>query len=49
MVNIGQMFRQTVRAASRCLWQTATDSFAEVVYEGKSLWCTAVVYGIYQE
>ena len=49
VVNIGEVKRQSVRVASRCLWQTAYDNFGEGAFENSTLWCTVAVFGMYQE
>ncbi|CAM9277509.1 unnamed protein product, partial [Choristocarpus tenellus] len=48
-VTIGQMKNQGVRVASRCLWDTSTDNHASVHYKTQSLWCSAMVFGVYTE
>lgn len=48
-VTIGQMKDQGVRVASRCLWDTATDNYASVHFKNQSLWCSAMVFGVYTE
>lgn len=48
-VTIGQMKDQGVRVASRCLWDTATDNYASVHLKNQSLWCSAMVFGVYTE
>nr|NP_001027637.1 dynein light chain [Ciona intestinalis]XP_009858519.1 dynein light chain isoform X1 [Ciona intestinalis]BAB85847.1 dynein light chain [Ciona intestinalis] len=49
LVNIGQLKDQGTRVSSRCLMDTKRDSWAGALYEGKTLWATATVYGIYYE
>ncbi|CAM9824785.1 unnamed protein product [Pylaiella littoralis] len=48
-VTIGQMKDQGVRVASRCLWDTATDNYTSVQFKNQSLWCSAMVFGVYTE
>ncbi|CAB1101664.1 unnamed protein product [Ectocarpus sp. CCAP 1310/34] len=48
-VTIGQMKDQGVRVASRCLWDTATDNYASVQFKNQSLWCSAMVFGVFTE
>eukprot|EP00904_Undaria_pinnatifida_P013628 jgi/Undpi1/9396/HiC_scaffold_27.g11853.m1 len=48
-VTIGEMKDQGVRVASRCLWDTATDNYASVNFKNQSLWCSAMVFGVYTE
>ncbi|CAM9245675.1 unnamed protein product [Discosporangium mesarthrocarpum] len=48
-VTIGEMKNQGVRVASRCLWDTATDNYASVDFKTQSLWCSAMVFGVYTE
>uniref|UniRef100_H2Y4Q3 Uncharacterized protein n=1 Tax=Ciona savignyi TaxID=51511 RepID=H2Y4Q3_CIOSA len=49
IVNIGQLKDQGTRVSSRCLMDTKRDNWAGAFYEGKTLWATATVYGIYYE
>ena len=44
---IGQLTGQGVRVTSKCFWDHKTDNFATFTYENQSLFCTAVVYGVY--
>ena len=46
---IGQVRRQGVRVASKCLWDEANDNYASWTYENASLFCTGIVFGIYYE
>mmetsp|Transcript_27658 Transcript_27658/g.35953 ORF Transcript_27658/g.35953 Transcript_27658/m.35953 type:complete len:134 (+) Transcript_27658:115-516(+) len=48
-VTLGQIRDQGVRVASRCLWDTATDNYASVNYRNQTLWCSAMIFGIYTE
>ncbi|KAK2166291.1 hypothetical protein LSH36_40g13027 [Paralvinella palmiformis] len=49
LVLIGEKANQAIRAASRCVWNTDTDNFAEATYENDSLFAVASVYGCYFE
>ncbi|CAM9140003.1 unnamed protein product [Ascophyllum nodosum] len=48
-VTTGEMKDQGVRVASRCLWDTATDNYASVQFRNQSLWCSAMIFGLYTE
>jgi len=48
-VTIGQMKDQGVRIASRCLWDTATDNYTSFSFTNPTLWCNAMVFGVYTE
>lgn len=49
VVHIGQLSGQALRIAGRCLWDHETDSYATAVYENKSVYSVAIVYGVYRE
>lgn len=49
VVTIGQIRGQTVRCASRCLWDSDTDGEATATFQNHSLFATATVYAIYYE
>ena len=49
LVHIGEMGRQAMRIAGRCLWDHEVDTFASVVYETKSIYSVAIIYAVYQE
>ena len=46
-VTIGQVANQSLQFASRCLWSEDRDNFACGSYQSGTLFCTALVYGIY--
>jgi hypothetical protein len=48
-VTVGEKTGQGIRMASRCLWDTATDNFASEFYENASVFCVAMVFGLYYE
>lgn len=48
-VTIGQMRDQGVRVTSRCLWDITTDNYASISYQNETLWCSALVFGIYTD
>lgn len=48
-VTVGEKTGQALRLASRCLWDTATDNFASDFYENSSVFCVAMVFGLYYE
>lgn len=48
-VTVGQKAGQCLRVASRCLWDTAADCCASAYCENESLFCVAMVYGLYYE
>ena len=48
-VHIGQIKGQDMVIASRCLWDTTVDNFAQAQYKNSSLFASASVFGIYYE
>lgn len=46
---IGQVAGQGVRVASKCLWDEANDNYATFTFTNASLFCTGMVFGVYQE
>lgn len=48
-VSIGQLKGQTVRIASRCVWDTEFDSFVTERVENDSMFAVGTVYGVYHE
>ena len=48
-VTIGQIDAQSLQMSSRCLWSPEYDSFSTSYYKNTSLFCTALVYGIYMD
>ena len=46
---IGQVTGQGVRVASKCLWDVQNDNYTNFTYQNNSLFCTAIVFGIYYE
>lgn len=48
-VTLGELRRQTVRVASRCLWDTETDNYASYTWNNESIWCNALVFALYTE
>ena len=46
---IGQVAGQGVRVASKCLWDEANDNYSTFTFTNHSLFCTGMVFGIYQE
>lgn len=48
-VVLGQRNDQGLEAASRCIWNTSTDSYASFVYQNESLFAAGTVFGIYFE
>ncbi|KAI9223171.1 Tctex-1 family-domain-containing protein [Blastocladiella britannica] len=48
-VSIGEFKGQGIRNTSRALWDPHTDSFASATYKNASLFCVAVVFGVYFE
>ncbi|XP_065186934.1 dynein light chain Tctex-type 5-B-like [Sycon ciliatum] len=49
IVNIGSFQDQAMKVVSRCLWDPETDTFASVSFRNKTLYATAIVYGVYWE
>ena len=48
-VTIGELRDQGVRVASRSLWDTNTDNYASASFQNQSLWCSCMVFGVYQD
>ena len=48
-VSIIEACQQGVRLASRCIWDTETDNFAEYTFSSESMHATALVFGLYWE
>ncbi|TPX32043.1 hypothetical protein SmJEL517_g04772 [Synchytrium microbalum] len=48
-VTIGEFKGQGIRAQSRALWDTSTDSFASSSYHNATMFCIAMVFGLYFE
>lgn len=48
-VVIGQDTRQSVAVASRCVWDTSTDSYSDVEYTNGNLYAVLTVFGAYCE
>lgn len=49
IVHIGQLKDQGIQIASRCLWDSAHDSFATYEFKNRSLYAIASVYFVYNE
>ncbi|XP_074646238.1 dynein light chain Tctex-type 5-B-like [Tubulanus polymorphus] len=48
-VVLGEKRDQGIEAASRCIWESSTDSFACVHYGNATLFAVATIHGIYYE
>jgi tctex1 domain-containing protein 2 len=48
-VALGENRAQGVHVASRGLWDADTDAFASFAFKSDTLWCTALVFGLYVE
>ena len=48
-VTLGQKRGQAMRIASRCLWNTDTDTFISEMHEGEDVYCCIQVYALYHE
>ena len=46
-VLIGEQKGEGVRMSTRCLWDAEADNYASHTFLNDSLFCVAVVYGIY--
>ena len=49
VVNIGEIQQQTVRICSRGIWDMNVDSFVTYKYQNASMYCVAIIFGIYYE
>ncbi|ORZ31147.1 Tctex-1 family-domain-containing protein [Catenaria anguillulae PL171] len=48
-VSIGEFKGQGIRNSSRALWDPHTDSFTSATFKNASLFCVAIVFGVYFE
>ena len=48
-VTIGQVKGQSVRMASRCVWDTERDNFVSESFRNESIFAVGTVYGVYKE
>ncbi|KAJ3195391.1 Tctex1 domain-containing protein 3 [Irineochytrium annulatum] len=48
-ITIGEFKGQGIRVASRCLWDTSTDSFASASFRNGTLFAVAIVFACYYE
>lgn len=48
-VVMGRLEGQGVKVTSKCLWNTSTDNFASYTYRNEDFYCTAMVFGLYNE
>ncbi|KAL1924106.1 uncharacterized protein VTP21DRAFT_7141 [Calcarisporiella thermophila] len=46
-VVIGENRGEGARIDCRCFWDADTDNIAQEIFTNDSLWCVAVVYGVY--
>ena len=49
IVHIGERTRQSMRIASKAIWDPNVDSYATYRFQNESMFCTATIYGIYLE
>jgi len=48
-VTLGEVKKQGVRIASRCLWDTNNDNHSSYSFKNESLWCSAMLFACYTE
>ncbi|GFR89671.1 Tctex1 domain-containing protein 1-like [Elysia marginata] len=48
-VIIGEQKGQGVQVTSRCAWDEKVDSFASYSFQNEKIFCTATVFGVYNE
>lgn len=48
-VVMGKLEGQGVKVTSKCLWNTNSDNFATYTYKSEEFYCTAMVFGLYNE
>lgn len=48
-VTIGQVKGQSVRVASRCVWDTDSDNYVSGSFQNDSMFAVGTVFGIYKE
>ncbi|XP_064186573.1 dynein light chain Tctex-type 5-B-like isoform X1 [Anguilla rostrata] len=49
ILTLGQVEREGVMLASRCLWDPHSDTFASHTYKSPLVFCTAVIFAVYCE
>ncbi|XP_053102543.1 dynein light chain Tctex-type 5 isoform X2 [Hemicordylus capensis] len=49
IIHIGQLQKQSMQIGSRCLWDTASDTFSTFSFKNRSLFALANVYAVYSE
>ncbi|NXE77886.1 TC1DA protein, partial [Cochlearius cochlearius] len=49
VTHIGQLNEQSMQIGSRCLWDSASDTFSSYVFKNTSLFALANVYAVYFE
>ena len=47
IVNIGEKLDQSIKIASRCLWNDHIDTLASYTWQNESAFCCVTVFGIY--
>ncbi|KAJ3247515.1 Tctex1 domain-containing protein 3 [Chytriomyces hyalinus] len=48
-VSIGEFKGQGIRVASRCLWDTTTDTYTSASFKNASLFAVAIIFGCFFE
>ena len=48
-VIIGQVQEQGIEAASRCVWDSKTDTYECISYKNRSVFAVAMIHGVYFE
>ena len=46
---LGQLKDQSIRAASRCLWDPTTDNYTEASFTNASLFCSVLIFALYTD
>lgn len=46
-VQIGELKGEGVKIGCRCFWDTDTDTLVQHTFRNESLFCVAVIYGVY--
>ena len=48
-VVIGEIKNQGLKITSKCLWDTNSDNYASYTHRTETYYCTAIVFGCYNE
>ena len=46
---MGALKGQGLKITSKCLWDTNSDNYTSYTYKNDDFYCTAMVFGLYNE